>query len=156
MSEPEPEPETNVKGQVDIFFIEDGMVLIEPHLGLLDRDVQTMVWTLHTEVEGVKFVNPTGGIEFPWPPDPDNPPDPPPPDLPVTPVFSKWPGDDPIGDERRYTADVKHRVDHGQPSQFYYYDIVLDTPGGVQRFRKAWRKDTREVIDPPIENEPKP
>ena len=147
--------EGTVKGKVDIFVEEDPgggwIVEIDPYLGLLDRDFQKMVWTLHTNIPGVSFVHPTGGIVFPWPPNlnPESGPEP-------APVFTKWPGDDPTGNEKRYEADVHFRVPHGHPNQFYFYDIVLNTTTGVFRVPQVRRRDTHVVIDPPIENEPKP
>lgn len=156
----------NKLGEITITYNGPGDATLDPPIGRLNRDVQTMTWTL-VDLSGLnaRFVVP-GGIVFPWPP--DNPP----------PVYSRWspPGTVPVGDATRYTANAQDKIPHGHPRKLYSYDIVLerDDPernGGrvqerihagdlLKRARQQAKREQEnlelEIIDPPVENEPLP
>lgn len=153
-------------GEVTIIYNGPGDAQLDPPIGRLNRDVQTMTWTLEDRSGlNARFIVP-GGITFPWPP-----PSPPPP-------YSRWnpPGTVPEGDATRYTANAQDKIPHGSPRKIYSYDIVLerDDPsrnGGrvqerinagdmLKRMRQQAKREQEnlelEIIDPPVENEPLP
>lgn len=163
-----------IYGQVTITYNGPGDVNLDPPVGLLNRDVQTMNWTLvdksglnarfKVDAEG------KGGIVFPPPPAPP-------------PHYSRWspPGSVPTGNETQYSADVHDQVNHGMPAKKYSYDIHLERDstsserahggGDIARTEEVLhagdliRKHPRrggdsdrdpEIIDPPVENQPLP
>jgi hypothetical protein len=156
-------------GQVTITYRGPKDVTITPSIGQINREVQTITWTL-VDVSGLdaKFKVP-GGIVFSWPP-----PDPPPP-------YSRWTGTTPTGNETEYSANANDPIPHGNPSKFYSYDIVIvrkessgERAGGggedsiveevvhayeVNRTAAAQARRSvsgEEIIDPPVENQPLP
>jgi hypothetical protein len=144
-----------VPGQVTITYNAPNNVTIDPPLARLDRDVQTITWIL-VDKSGLnaEFKVP-GGIVFPWPPH-----DEPPPPL----KYSKWnpPGTDPVGDATTYSADVNDKIPHGDKPKLYSYDIVIerDIPDGNGRTEETMHADEvlrrKQIIDPPVENQPLP
>jgi hypothetical protein len=154
-------------GQITITYNGPDDATIDPPVGMLNRDVQTMNWHL-VDRSGLnaKFAVP-GGIVFPFPV--PNPP----------PAYSKWTGTVPVGDANHYSANAEDRIPHGNPPKLYSYDIVLerdapghgDSAGGrttetmhardlIARFKKRLQQDqgvgVPEIIDPPVENQPQP
>src|SRR5688500_9959957 len=154
-------------GQITITYNGPGDANLDPPVGLLNRDVQTMNWHL-IDRSGLnaKFAVP-GGIVFPFPV-----PDPPP-------AYSKWTGTTPVGAANHYAANAEDRIPHGNPPKLYSYDIVLerDEPGHgdgaggrtsetmhagdlIAKFRTTQRDGELirdpEIIDPPVENQPQP
>ena len=160
-----------IYGQVTITYNGPGSITLDPAVGLLNRDVQTMNWTL-VDKSGLNArfkVNSdgTGGIVFPFPP-------PPPP-----PSYSRWnpPGSVPTGNATQYSADAHDRVAHGMPAKKYSYDIHIerDTTSGERGRGDGGPARTEEVLhvadligqrsraeagseifDPPVENQPLP
>ncbi len=155
-------------GQITITYKGPGDCSVDPPTGFLNRDVQTMTWTL-VDKSGLnaRLKNPTGGIVF-LDPDP--------------PAYSRWspPGTQPAGSATVYTASANDRIPHGNAAKKYAYDIVIErdstdgasrgegeavteeripiranAAGGAQ-LDAAAGGDVVEVIDPPIENEPQP
>ncbi len=167
-----------IYGQVTITYNGPGDVKLDPPVGILRRDVQTMNWIL-VDTSGLNATfkvdaNGEGGIVFPVPP-------PPPP-----PHYSRWspPGSVPKGNATQYSADVHDQVAHGMPPKKYSYDIVIErdptaaerAEGGGEIARleemlhaadfvtkhkqqsQAQSDNDREpeIVDPPVENQPQP
>ena len=126
-------------GEVFITFVSKTVVIVDPYVGVLDRDHQVMTFRLVSDDPRVTFTE-TGGITFPDPPPPG---------------YAKWPGETPKGDRNVYTADVAFKQPDGETA-LYRYSITLDTPDGPIHVDKVQRADTNEVIDPDIENRPQP
>lgn len=157
MADPEPGP---IYGQVTITWYGPGAWKVEPATGLLNRDVQTMTWTLINASDAAmnfqpKFPVPVGGIVFKRPGAGSG--------------LSQWnpPGTVPTGSETVYSASANDRVPHGSPAKKYEYDVFIDYYDGESNARhdhlsmsayvRSRQEELRvEEIDPPIENEPQP
>jgi hypothetical protein len=147
-SEPQPFTENDIRGSVTIYYEGKGQVTLVPALGLIDRHIQTIQWTLvdGTVDQGakVKFADP--GIIF-------------------RPGDSKsethdWPGELPVRvNDWQWSACANWAVPAGGAAQKYAYDIsVIDfTSGDAVHYIIQERHDTqRQLIDPDMENQPRP
>lgn len=130
-----------IKGSVTINFSAIGIYSIEPVLGIVDRNVQVLQWTL-VAPEGVTFAK-EGIILSPEP-------------LPLG--FSPWPQDAELmrEDDWQYRCEVNAKINKGDPPQRYRYDIVINVGGVEQRVTLVDAATGQEVIDPPVENQPEP
>lgn len=129
------------KGSVTINYNAEGHHTLEPPMGVLDRNVQTMQWSL-VAPENVKFA--TQGILF---------------DVDPPAGYSLWPGDDPVREDAwQYRAKVNLKMPE-LPVQLYRYDIRLEIEGVVTKidvFKPGPDGTFIKIIDPPIENQPQP
>lgn len=136
------------KGSVTVFYYGPGDYDLEPPIGILDRNVQTMQWTLvvpNGSTARFRDDKDGGGIVFN-----------PPPELP--PGFSEWPGEVPLReDDWQIRAKANHKVPEGAQLQLYRYDIYVDPgDGGIAERVQVRRPDAIEKIDPGMENQPQP
>lgn len=132
----------DIKGSVTVVYDPStGKATLIPTLGLLDRKIQNMQWSL-VAPEGWTFADP--GIVF-------NPPPPLPPD------FLPWPGSRPVRDpdECQVQARVDRQVD-GPESEKYRYDIYLHPPHGIDIKVTTFVDERGNPIDPDVENQPQP
>jgi hypothetical protein len=161
-------------GEITITYNGPGDISLDPPVGQLNRDFQTMTWNL-VDRSGLhaKFAVP-GGITFPFPP-----PLPPP-------AYSRWdpPGTTPTGDDTRYQAQANDKIPHGNPRKIYSYDIEIvrdpelnpepnakpisekfHVPDVLAKMKQKQHGQTAgevhpikdlEIFDPPVENQPQP
>jgi hypothetical protein len=137
-----------IKGSVTINIAADGTYTLVPPLALVDRNIQTMQWSLNAPAN-YKFAEP--GIVF----------QPPPSD-----AYRPWPGDEPTREnDWQYRAKVAKKIAHGSPAEMYLYYIHLavtvegsDGSSRVETLRlgKMQHPVTLELIDPDMENQPQP
>jgi hypothetical protein len=138
-----------IKGSVTITIDDQGKGALDPVLGVLDRNIQVMQWSL---VAPANFRFSTPPIVF----QKDN----------LPPGYSPWPGDVPSKEnDWQVRANVDSKVDE---SQRYRYDIYVDVTStandgstGVERRKLiVHRVDDNDVhceeIDPDMENQPQP
>lgn len=135
-----------IMGSVTIIYNTEGQHQLIPELGLLDRHVQTMQWTLVAPA-GFRFEFP--GIVFNPPP-------------PLPEGFSPWPGGEIIREnDCQLRASVNFPAPDGQP-QKYRYDIWINRPGDTgeivekMEFVSFDPERVGQKIDPDMENDPKP
>ncbi|HEX2834791.1 MAG TPA: hypothetical protein VHW00_17390 [Thermoanaerobaculia bacterium] len=143
----------SVKGSVTIIVDTTGKAELDPPLGLLDRNIQTMQWSL-VAPEEFKFSDPPIVFQSEG----------------LPPGFVSWPGDTPAKEnDWQVRAKVNKKVDK---PEFYRYDIFVDvqtssTNGGVRVERRKLKvhraveateaeHEHKEKIDPDMENQPQP
>lgn len=145
----------SIKGSVTINISEDGTVTLIPPVGLLDRNIQKMQWSLNAP-ERYRFA--PEPIIFQTT------------DLP--PGFIPWspPGETPVlENDWQVSAKANFKVPKGNPPVKYRYDIwVIETITGEEGTvsseplkplaRQLFCLDpaTLEKIDPDMENQPQP
>ncbi len=137
-----------IKGSVTINIFEDGTVTLVPPLGVLDRNIQTMQWSLNAP-ERYRFA--PEPIVFQTT------------DLPSG--FIPWSGDAPqLENDWQVRAKANLRVRKGDPPVKYRYDIYVieSISSGPETISQVRRKlfcldpALLEKIDPDMENQPQP
>ena len=139
----------SIKGSVTINISEDGTVTLVPPLGLLDRNIQKMQWSLNAP-ERYRFA----AVPIVFQSD----------DLPLG--FIPWspPGEAPVlENDWQVSAKANLKVPKGNPPVKYRYDIFViesitgdDGLSSVQRKLFCLDPATLEKIDPDMENQPQP
>lgn len=142
-----------IKGSVTININKDGTVTLVPPVGVLDRNIQTMQWSL-VAPERFKFA--ADPIVFQTS------------DLPPGYILWTPPGEAPVREnDWQVRAKANYKVpkeDPPLPPVKYRYDIFVDETitegdgGTTTAHRKlaALHPATLEKIDPDMENEPQP
>jgi len=139
-----------IKGSVTINIDDEGTAILVPPLGVLDRNIQTMQWSLVAPGE-FKFapdpiVFQTKGLP---------------------PGYRPWtpPGQPPVREnDWQVRAQANLKVEKGDPPVKYRYDIYVDVSttgedGSVNFERRkisVLHPETLEKIDPDMENQPQP
>ena len=143
MSENPGDPtDADIEGSVMIFYLGGTSAILFPDLGILDRNVQVMQWSLMRWPAGsgtVKFA--PNGIEF----------------TKGAPGKDNWPGETPVRlNDWQYKADVLKRIPQGGKTETYEYDINVDDGSGPRKITSWFSIHQRATIDPDMENRPQP
>ncbi len=136
--------DADIEGSVMIFYLGGTSAILFPDLGILDRNIQTMQWSLMRWPIGsgsVEFA--PNGIEF------------------VTNPAGKdnWPGETPVRiNNWQYKADVRRQIKPGGTKEIYEYDINVDPKDetGPRKITSWFSIHERATIDPDMENRPQP